>query len=186
MQLLRSSSYYTTTALLSTRLSLRIETSMCSQKSDPQPLSLIDYDQNQVNNDGFFSRRALFASQNFQRLFLWAFIIWYYCKSVGNPTFKYHILVPHFFQKFTNRPLAPPSPQGSVFSLYRNTKHMVNDTICNLKHAYFGCVQVYWDPYSAFQRKPLLLLRRWWCFGSKTGEGTASWERGSKTATVLL
>mgnify|MGYP001385051437 CR=1 FL=1 len=29
--------------LLSTRLSLRIETSMWSQKSDPQPLSLIDW-----------------------------------------------------------------------------------------------------------------------------------------------
>ena len=42
MQLLLSS-YYTTTTVLSTRLSLRIETSMWSQKSDPQPLSLIDW-----------------------------------------------------------------------------------------------------------------------------------------------
>ena len=39
--------------LLSTRLSLRIETSMWSQKSDPQPLSLIDWLQKQVNNDFF-------------------------------------------------------------------------------------------------------------------------------------
>ena len=63
MQLLLSS-YYTTTTVLSTRLSLRIETSMWSQKSDPQPLSLIDWLKTRSTPatflGGFFSRCRTF------------------------------------------------------------------------------------------------------------------------------